>query len=90
MGNVMWCGDKLYFHPGSYISEIIEDQHLDFMVVSGKLGLTLDELQCLVNGERDVDLELAEKLSEVFCVSVKLWLNLQNAWDNKMVEEKDD
>ena len=83
--NYVEYDNKIVFHPGYYINQYIEDSGLSKEEFANKLGLTSKTLSLIINGEQDVSLDLAIKLSELLNTSVKYWINLQKAY-NKIIK----
>lgn len=67
--------DKLYFHPGFYV----EQNMLELMAET--IGISYEDCEDLINGDLDVDEELAIKLSKAFGTTESFWLNLQDVYD---------
>ncbi|WP_303826116.1 HigA family addiction module antitoxin [Ruminococcus flavefaciens] len=80
--------ELIAFHPGYYISEIIEEMELTQEEFSKRLGVTPKHLSEIVNGKAKVTPEIAQKLSIVLDSSVEMWLNLQMKYDIKITEIK--
>lgn len=74
------------FHPGYYIAGIIEDMGISQTEFATRLGTTGKTLSQLVNGQINLSNELAKKLSVMMGTSIELWLNLQNTYDQKVIE----
>ena len=78
--------DLIAFHPGQYVGELIEDYNLTQKEFAEKLGVSPKMIRKLVNGEQSISKEIAQKLEKFTNISMKTWLNLQNAYDVKMEE----
>ncbi|GAB2025140.1 hypothetical protein OfM1_12110 [Lactovum odontotermitis] len=78
--------DLIAFHPGAYIEEIIEDLNITQQEFAQRLGIPPKTVSKLVNGEESVSKETANKLAKLTGVSIVTWLNLQNAYDMKVIE----
>ena len=78
--------DLIAFHPGQYIGELIEDYNMTQKEFAEKLGVSPKTVSKLVNGEQSISNEIAQKLEKLTNISMKTWLNLQNAYDVKMAE----
>ena len=78
--------DLIAFHPGQYIGELIEDYQMTQKEFAEKLGVSPKTVSKLVNGEQSISNEIAQKLEKLTNISMKTWLNLQNAYDVKMAE----
>ena len=78
--------DLIAFHPGQYIGELIEDYNMTQKEFSERLGISEMKLGKLVNGEESISNDIAQNLAKLTNISMKTWLNLQNAYDVKMAE----
>ena len=78
--------DLIAFHPGQYIGELIEDYNMTQKEFADKLGISSKMIRKLVKGEQSISNEIAQKLEKLTNISMKTWLNLQNAYDVKMAE----
>jgi len=78
--------DLIAFHPGQYIGELIEDYNMTQKEFAEKLGVSPKMIRKLVKGEQSISNEIAQKLEKLTNISMKTWLNLQNAYDVKMAE----
>ncbi|EHI77367.1 addiction module antidote protein HigA [Streptococcus sp. oral taxon 058 str. F0407] len=83
---IVECKDLIAFHPGQYVGELIEDYNLTHKEFSERLGISEMKLGKLVKGEESISNDLAQKLEKLTNISMKTWLNLQNAYDIKMTE----
>ena len=86
MGNYIEFDDKIAFHPGYYIQEIIEESGLTQEDFAKKLGITPKSLSLLIRGEQNLSSDIAMKLSKMTGTSVSYWINLQNGYD-ALIEE---
>lgn len=73
-------GNKIGFHPGNYLIEIMEDRLFTLADASAYFKLPIKILDKLLNGTIAVTPEIAEKLA-VTGISAKSWLNLQKSYD---------
>ena len=78
--------DLIAFHPGQYVGELIEDYNLTQKEFAEKLGVSPKMIRKLVKGEQSISNEIAQKLEKLTNISMKTWLDLQNAYDVKMAE----
>lgn len=85
MSNVTEYKDIVAFHPGYYIADIIEDMGITQAEFATRLGTNTKTLSYLVNGQANITNDLAKKLSVLTGTSVELWMNLQNAYDKKII-----
>lgn len=90
MSNYIEYNDKIAFHPGYYIKEIVEKSGLTQEDFAKRLDTTPKNLSLLVRGEQSLSIDIAMKLSRMMGTSVGYWLNLQNAYDALIAEFKSD
>ena len=81
MSNYIQYNDKIAFHPGYYIKEMIKESGLTQEDFAKRLDTTPKNLSLLVRGEQNLSIDIAMKLSRMTGTSVSYWLNLQNAYD---------
>ncbi|EIC77215.1 hypothetical protein A4224_01185 [Streptococcus oralis] len=81
---IIECKDLIAFHPGQYIGELIEDYEMTQKEFAENLGVSPKTISKLVKGEESISNEIAQKLEKFTNISMKTWLNLQNAYDVKM------
>ena len=86
MSNYIEYGDKVAFHPGYYIKEIIDESGLTQEDFAKRLDTTPKNLSILVRGEQSLSKDIAMKLSRLLGTSIGYWLNLQKAYDTLMAE----
>ena len=78
--------DLIAFHPGQYVSELIEDYNVTQKEFAERLGVSAKTVSKLVNAEESISKETAHKLAKLSGISMQTWLNLQNAYDVKVAE----
>ena len=86
MSNKMTYHDLYAFHPGYYIADLIEDMEITQEEFSTRMGTTPKTVSRLVNGKCNLSNDLAKKISAMTGSSVDVWLNLQKAYDEKVIE----
>lgn len=79
--------ESISFHPGYYISEIIDDLGITQEEFAVRLGTTAKTISKLVNGEANISKDLALKLSNMLNTSPEVWLNLQKKYDLMLIEK---
>ncbi len=88
MSNYIEYNDKVAFHPGYYIKELVEESGLTQEDFAKRLDTTPKNLSLLIRGEQSLSIDIAVKLSRMIGTSVNYWLNLQNAYDALIAEFK--
>lgn len=86
MNNKIEYNDVFAFHPGYYISEIIDDMGLNQEEFAIRMGTTPKTLSKLVNGQTNLTNDLSQKLATMLGTSVDVWLNLQQKYNEKIIE----
>lgn len=86
MSNYIEYNDKIAFHPGYYIKEIIEESGLTQEDFAKRLDTTPKNLSYLVRGEQSLSVDIAMKLSRMLGTSLNYWLNLQQTYDAIIAE----
>ncbi len=86
MSNYIEFKDKIAFHPGYYINELVDDSGLSQQDFAKRLDTTPKNLSKLINGQQRLTPEMAAKLSKMLGTSIDYWLNLQNAYDSVLLE----
>lgn len=86
MSNYLEYNDKVAFHPGYYLKEIIEDSGLTQRDFARRLGTTPKNLNVILSGEQRISIDIATKLSKMLCTTVAYWLNLQQTFDEIKAE----
>ena len=86
MSKIVAYEEIVAFSPGYYIAEIIEDMGISQAEFAARMGSTTKTLSFLLDGQESISNDLAEKLSAMMGTSVAFWLNLQSAYDQKLIE----
>lgn len=85
MTNYVIKDDKVYFHPGFYIAEYIEDTGITKEALAAELGITASALEKLVNGDMELTEDMAEKLEVAVGGSKEYWIRM---WRGFTISEK--
>lgn len=88
MSNYLEYKEKVAFHPGYYIKELVDDSGLTQEDFAKRLGTTPKNLSYLIRGEQSMSIDIAMKLSRLIGTSIEYWLNLQRAYDTLVAEFK--
>ena len=86
MSNYIEYNNKMAFHPGYYIKEIVEESGLTQEDFAKRLDTTPKNLSVLIRGDQSLSIDMASKLSRMLGTTVTYWLNLQQAYDEKLAE----
>ncbi len=90
MSNYIEYNDKIAFHPGYYIKEIVDESGLTQEDFAKRLDTTPKNLSIIIRGEQSLSREMAMKLSRMLGMSVEYWLNIQKKYDAMIVEFESD
>ncbi|MBE6079959.1 MAG: addiction module antidote protein, HigA family [Veillonella sp.] len=88
MSNYIEYTNKMAFHPGYYIQELVEDSGLTQEDFAKRLDTTPKNLSLLIRGEQNLSIDIAVKLARLFDNSIEFWLNLQATYDAALAEIK--
>lgn len=88
MNNYIEYNNKMAFHPGYYIQELVEDSGLTQEDFAKRLDTTPKNLSLLIRGEQNLSIDIAVKLARLFSNSIEFWLNLQATYDAALAEIK--
>lgn len=86
MSSEVMYKDLIAFHPGSYVEDLIEDLNITQKEFAERLGTSSKTVSKIINGEERVSNDIANKLSKLTGISIETWLNLQSAYDVKVIE----
>jgi len=90
MSNFLEYGDKVVFHPGYYVKELVDEYGITQDDFAKRLGTTAKNLSVIINGDQSISVDIAMKLSRLLGTSVNYWFNLQNAYDEVVANQKSD
>ena len=65
MNNYIEYNDRVAFHPGYYIKEIVEQSGLTQKDFAKRLDTTPKNLSLLIRGEQNLSIDIAMKLSRI-------------------------
>lgn len=64
MSNYIQYNDKVAFHPGYYLQEIVENSGLTQEDFAKRLGTTPKNISVLLNGKQSLSIDMATRLPE--------------------------
>ncbi|WP_241618579.1 HigA family addiction module antitoxin [Rosenbergiella epipactidis] len=67
-------------HPGRYIAEEMLELQWDKVTLAECLGISVDQLDSLINGSSDLTPTLAIKLAEIIGSTPEMWMRLQQSY----------
>ena len=81
--------NKMIFHPGYLIKNIMDEEGKDTKGMVQLLGLTEKEITSLINAEISITDDMIDRIVKNYGTSKELWKNFQNKYDLKMKELKE-
>jgi len=76
-------------HPGFFIREELEARGWDQMDLAYILGISVQQLSPLLNGKRDISVDMAAALGDAFDVPAEFFANLQKLYDLNKAKQPD-
>ena len=73
-------------HPGEILGEELEAIGLSANALSKALGVPVNRITMILNGQRGVSADTALRLARYFGTTPQLWLNLQKTWELRRAE----
>ena len=75
-------------HPGEFLAEEIEFEGSNVEDWAKAMGVESRHLRAIIDEERDIDAEMALRLSRYFGSGARMWMNLQTAYSLEVAETK--
>ena len=75
-------------HPGEILREELDAIGLSANALSKELGVPVNRITHILNGQRGVTADTALRLARYFGTTPQLWLNLQQTWELRRVESE--
>ena len=73
-------------HPGEVLRDELDELGLSANALSKALGVPVNRVTMILNGQRGVSADTALRLARYFGTTPQLWLNLQTAWELRQAE----
>lgn len=70
MSNYIQYNDKVAFHPGYYLQEIIENSGLTQEDFAKRLGTTPKNISVLLNGKQSLSIDMVTRLSRMLGTTI--------------------
>ena len=68
-------------HPGEILREEMDERDLSANALARALDMPANRITAILNGQRGITAETANRLSRYFGTTAELWLNLQNTYE---------
>ncbi len=73
-------------HPGEVLREELDEIGLSANALSKALGVPVNRVTMILNGQRGVSADTALRLARYFGTTPQLWMNLQKTWELRRTE----
>ena len=73
-------------HPGEILREELDELGLSANALSKALGVPVNRVTMILNGQRGVTADTALRLARYFGTTPQVWLNLQKTWELRCAE----
>ncbi len=73
-------------HPGEILQEELDTLEMSANALSKALGVPVNRVTMILNGQRGVSADTALRLARYFGTTPQLWLNLQKTWELRRAE----
>ena len=73
-------------HPGEILREELDTIGLSANALAKALGVPVNRITMILNGQRGVSADTALRLARYFGTTPQLWMNLQKAWELRRAE----
>ena len=73
-------------HPGETLRDELDELGLSANALSKALGVPVNRVTMILNGQRGVSADTALRLARYFGTTPQLWLNLQKTWELRQAE----
>ena len=73
-------------HPGEILREELDELGLSANALANALGVPVNRITMILNGQRGVSADTALRLARYFGTTPQLWMNLQKSWELRRAE----
>ncbi len=73
-------------HPGAILRGELDELGLSANALSKALGVPVNRMTMILNGQRGVGADTALRLARYFGTTPQLWLNLQKTWELRQAQ----
>ncbi len=73
-------------HPGEILREELDELGLSANALSKALGVPVNRVTMILNGQRGVTADTALRLARYLGTTPQVWLNLQKTWELRCAE----
>ena len=80
-------GKVLAVHPGEMLLDEMKERQISINALARALRVPPNRISAIVNGRRGLTADTAWRLARFFGTSPQMWLNLQNEYDLRAVDQ---
>lgn len=73
-------------HPGETLQEVLEDRDMSQRELSIRTGVSEKHISTIIHGQKPISPSFARKLEFALGIEAKFWMNLQNNYDQEILE----
>ena len=73
-------------HPGEILRGELDELGLSAKALSKALGVPVNRVTMILNGQRGVSADTALRLARYFGTTPQFWMNVQNIWELRQAE----
>ena len=73
-------------HPGVHLAEELGEVHLSAAALARQIGVPVNRLTSIINGQRSISADTALRLGHWFGTSAEFWLNLQKLYELRVAQ----
>ena len=73
-------------HPGEVLGEELPEFRVSANALAKKLGVPTNRVTAILNGQRGITADTAQRLAQYFSTTPRLWLNLQQTYELRVAE----
>lgn len=75
-------------HPGLVLREELDDRGLSADALAKAIDVPASRVETILNAERNITADTAQRLGRYFDTTAQFWLNLQQTWQTRLAESK--
>jgi HTH-type transcriptional regulator/antitoxin HigA len=86
IANDMIPGD--IFHPGHFLAEEIEYRGIKQIELAKLLDISRSEMSLVINGKRNMTIQMAIKLEKALGIKAETWMNFQMGYEINLMRKR--
>jgi addiction module HigA family antidote len=75
-------------HPGEILKDELQELHYSASQLAVQLRVPVNRITHILNKQRSITADTALRLAKFFGTTPEFWLNLQNAYDLKITQQR--